>query len=401
MADNVKIDNTHVPDKVYAYTLQVRHMMYELLECGKEDAVSVEVIDDIGVEKKDGTVIAIQAKSALSKGNPVSNRAVDLWKSLSNWLEAINEGEIIIEKATYILLINTNKHGLIVDAFNDAETDEEAMKAWEKAREEFYDKDGKEKKLNEEYANYIRAFFLESNKLKACSIIKGFKLRIMSKNHIDVLYQKFEEKSCIAKEQLDLLFIYMLGWIDKKTAKLIENGKSMSIYGYEFRNELTAKYREVNQKLSLIEIAAKPSKDMIEGKINDSPVFVEQLDIIDCDYTDKVEAVSDYLRASANRVLWAKDGDISEDALLSFSEELSRTWNNKKKVIDITQRTLPDATRGKLLYFECKETEIDVGTLATPSFFTSGCFQELADDKSIGWHPNFKEILKERKCNNG
>ena len=73
------LSNTHVPDKVYAYSLQIRHMMYELLDCKDGDAVSVEVFDDIGVERADGTIEAIQAKSALSNRNPVSDRAKDLW----------------------------------------------------------------------------------------------------------------------------------------------------------------------------------------------------------------------------------------------------------------------------------------------------------------------------------
>ena len=49
------IDNTHVPDKVYAFMIQSHHMLYELLNCKKGDCVSVEVFDDVGVEHEDGS----------------------------------------------------------------------------------------------------------------------------------------------------------------------------------------------------------------------------------------------------------------------------------------------------------------------------------------------------------
>ena len=43
-------DNTHVPDKLEGYMLQVRHALYELI-CLDERVVSVEAYDDVAVEK--------------------------------------------------------------------------------------------------------------------------------------------------------------------------------------------------------------------------------------------------------------------------------------------------------------------------------------------------------------
>ncbi len=111
--------------------------------------------------------------------------------------------------------------------------------------------------------------------------------------------------------------------------------------------------------------------------------------------------MSDYLRASANRTVWAENGDISDEALSSFSEELTRVWKNQKKILDIIHKNSDEIERGQLLYFECKDKQMDMGTLVAPSFFTSGCFQVLADDESIGWHPEYKNILKARRVKDG
>ena len=398
---NVNIGNTHVPDKVYAYSLQVRHMMFELLECKEGDAVSVEVFDDIGIEKEDGSKDAIQAKSVLSNRNPVSNRAVDLWKTFYNWLIAVQDGELSILNTNFRLFINVDKHGSIVDSFNSSITDQDACLAWETAKNEFYEADGTEKKCSDEYVDYIRFFFSDKNKITACNIIKKFKLETISNTHIESLYERFKEKAFISRESLDKVFIYMLGWIDKQTAALVEEKKPMVICGKNFRYELTAIYREINQKLSLVEIALKPTEDMINSELEAFKTYVEQLDIINCDYTDIVEAISDYLRASANRTIWAEKGDVSKDAMSMFSEELKRIWKNKKRIMDITQKNIEEYDLDQLLYFECKENHVDMGVFATPSFFISGCFHELADDESIGWHPKYKEILEDRRRKDG
>lgn len=43
-------DNTHAAENLYGYGLQVRQMLYELLNCEKDCTVSVEKFDDVGVE---------------------------------------------------------------------------------------------------------------------------------------------------------------------------------------------------------------------------------------------------------------------------------------------------------------------------------------------------------------
>lgn len=103
------IDNTHVPDKVYAFMIQSHHMLYELVNCKKGDSVSVEVFDDVGVEHEDGSKDSIQLKSALSNRNPVSNKAVDLWKTMYNWMLSAENGDLKIDNVKFVLFINVDK----------------------------------------------------------------------------------------------------------------------------------------------------------------------------------------------------------------------------------------------------------------------------------------------------
>ena len=116
------IDKTHVPDKVYAFMIQSHHMLYELLNCKDGDCVSVEVFDDVGVEHEDGSKDAIQLKSSLSNRNPVSNKATDLWKTMYNWLISVEMGVLNPNSVKFVLFINVDKQGNIVDTVKDTKT---------------------------------------------------------------------------------------------------------------------------------------------------------------------------------------------------------------------------------------------------------------------------------------
>ena len=87
-------DRTHVPDKVEAFLLQVRHALFELIQAPDEKCIiSVEAYEDVAVETE-GLVVAEQIKSSLSNNNPVSNRSVSFWKTLYNWCKYLEEGQM-------------------------------------------------------------------------------------------------------------------------------------------------------------------------------------------------------------------------------------------------------------------------------------------------------------------
>lgn len=202
----ISIANTHVPDKLYGYGLQVRQMLFELLNCEINSVVSVEKFDDIGIENgKEKT--AIQTKSALSNRNPVSDRAIDLWKTLYNWLLALKENELPIGFTLFTLVINVNKSGNIVTWLNQARNEKEAEVEYKKIRGEFIGKSGEYIKQNDSINNYIMTFLAEKNKKYALDIIEKFKLVVIGEGHTDKIYDEFRAKTYLASDIQQLVFI--------------------------------------------------------------------------------------------------------------------------------------------------------------------------------------------------
>ncbi|MFJ7663905.1 ABC-three component system protein [Lysinibacillus sp. NPDC097162] len=391
------LSNTHVPDKVYAYSIQVKHALYELIQNNGVKNVSVEVFEDVGVETLDNSKKAVQMKSSLSNNNPVSNRAVDLWKTLYNWLISIELGELDVGNTSFTLFVNKECTGVIVESFHKAFEDENAAKAWEIARTEFYDSKNNEKDLAEGYKKFIIYFFDQKNKEAAIKLIKKFKLKTIETKYTEFLFDTFKRVVMIPDELIEFSFDKILGWIDRITSKMVENGYPMVVSYSDYKEEMVDIVRILNQNKSLVELAPYPRKNQIEKEFDQVKNYIKQLGLIECDYTDKIEAISDYLRAASNRTIWASKRLVDSNSIDDFEEELKRTWRNKDQINNITHSHLNEIQQGKLLYFHCQEDKKNIIDRETPVFFMRGCYHALSDSLEIGWRRNYKNLLENKE----
>lgn len=390
------IEKTHVPDKVYAFMIQSHHMLYELLNCKDGDSVSVEVFDDVGVEHEDGSKDAIQLKSALSNRNPVSNKAADLWKTMYNWLISVEAGVFDPGKVKFILFLNVNKQGTIVNGFHLAERYDEAVLAWKNARREFYDEKGILKEIGEEYKKYIEYFFVQDRMEMACKIIQNFELKKCIDNYTITVRKEFD-KSGIPADIIEPIYMGIIGWIDLNVTTMVENNEAIIISFENYQVQLRALYRDYNQKHSLMPHSVKPSKFEIQNELQQQRTYITQLEIIDCDYTEKIEAINDFIRASIDRTIWADNGDISFLSMQSYEETLKRSWNLERKMIMIEKKNELPEEQGKLIYYKCQRNQIEMPSVSVPEFFQNGCYHLLADGLEVGWHPQYLEKIKEVK----
>ncbi len=395
---DIEISNTHVPDKLYGYGLQVRQMLYELLNCELESTVSVEKFDDVGIENPNGKE-AIQTKSALSARNPVSDKATDLWKTLYNWLIALKVGELSMDNTLFTLVINVDKSGGIVSSINMARNSEESLTAYENIKNAFLDNEENYIQQSDSINQYVETFISDENKRYALCIIEKFKLVVMDEGHTNKIYQEFKAKTYLPADIQELVFDKILGWIDKKTALQIENSQPMQISKEEFQNEMILTQKWVNQNKCLVELAPNPTNTEIELQQREYKTYIRQLQLIELDYDDQLEAINDYLKAAANRTVWAVKGDVNEEIITQYFEDLKSRWKTKRNIVELDKDTWEEPKRGKYLYNMCVDEDVNMGILVTPRFFKNGCYHELADMEEIGWHPIYKKKLKEDEKN--
>jgi len=164
-----------------------------------------------------------------------------------------------------------------------------------------------------------------------------------------------------------------------------------------FYNELTAFARAYDRERVLSGLAPPPTDEEIRAEIP-SRVYIQQLSIIDGTDDQQITAAADYLRAAADRVLWADEGFVHRSAFDNYEAELRQFWESKRTAITIAHRERAEPERGQLLFSECCTCKPQLAGAAPPSYFSTGSLHALADVEEIGWHPRYKEELRSRRA---
>ena len=397
-------NKTLVPDKLQGYLLQVKHMLYELISVD-DRIVSVEKLDDVAVET-DCDVTAVQVKSVTSSNNPIANRSIVFWKTLYNWCNYVEERSLPSDAVFRFVVVSnsTIEPGSIQGSFKNARTDDEAKKARAEAKNILLGTATVDI-LPDSYRDYVKYVFDDSRETIVCGIIKSMEFEIHNDSYDGDLLTKFNNQ-LIPSEYSDILLTYMLGWVTKKVESFTKENKPAYISANEFREALTAQVRACNIASILKAVSKAPSNAEAGGEVARLDTYIRQLNLIEADESMLFEAASDFLRAKIEKIEWARRGIVTEESFGDYHDALYRIWTNKKRILGMTYASEP-LKLGMAIYSQCQDDSMrqKLQGVETPSFFGSGSLHGMAnapaDEPRIGWHPNYKELLKGGDESNG
>lgn len=381
------------PGQYLGYSLQQTLFLSLLLQAQKGDTVSLEFFEDVGVERESGERVAAQAKSAL-EGNPVSDRSVGLWKTFSNWIDAVKDRTLPPKTTTFWIYVAQNKSGQIVESFSKAKSEDSARDAISAAKQKLWGSAPKypdKSNVADTIKEYVQQVFNDED--IACQIIRKFTLVTASGYSFDTI-KELMEKLFVPVEILDYVIAHALGWIKIQTDGQLERKQPAVITYDDFHAELTTFIRKVNREHMLVSFAPAPKQHDIAIHSRTLHTYILQLQLIESDDEDKLRAISDYLWAASDRTRWGSMGLVNETSFTEFEDDLRRTWKNLDKQGRLLHSSLDEVAKGTLLYSECGNYKGRLEGLEVPSHFTPGSFHALADVLDVGWHPDYRNKIK-------
>ena len=391
-----KSRRTEVPGQALGYGLQYTRLTQLLLEAPVGSFCSMEYLDDVAQQQTDDSVRLIQSKSALTS-NPVADRAKSLWKTLSNWTALASDSDCDLEKTIFEIYVSRPVHGQLVEAFSSAHTMEEARAAIAQARDALWGQ-GPEFPLKSatagEIAPYLeRVFGADAARMER--IVCNFQLTHGSGSPQADIEAAIRTHPVSATRVADIAD-HMCGVVKRRVDELLEAGQPAVIARDAFYGWYAAYLRKVDRDTVLPSRAKAPSEEESHGQM--PKIFVQQLDLIGLPFEDKLEAASDYLMAAADRTAWAVSGEVDVSSFDDLDAALKRGWKNKRRTCGIEHGSKPGDVQGQALYSMCMDFTTPLQAMQPPDHFIPGCFHRLADDISIGWHPDFEQRLKIKKA---
>jgi hypothetical protein len=372
------------PGQYLGFALQPVRLCYHLLTCPEGARVSLELADDVAVHGADGSTVLEQAKSALSQ-NPVSDWADDLWKCLANWLDGVAAGFIDLEETHFRLYVTPVREGSRVQALSDATLPDEIEEITSTLRASL-----KKRKSTPSCAPFLQRF-LDATVAVRVTMISRFKLISTDSDPVRPLRELLVPT--VQPQLIDFLCQFAIGRAKETADHLIRSHRHAILDGDEFKAEFRSFVQKNNLPGLLTSLAPPPPTGAVVSLLAKSPTFIRQLDLVHVSEDERVRAVSDFLRSSADKSSWAEAGLIFEEGLREWDAELVRRQKLVcGEVSDVHSNKEPHI-RGRIVYRQCAQMQPPLDGRVVPGHFVHGCLNSLADVKQIGWHPDYERLL--------
>lgn len=378
------------------YYYQIRYSLYLLLHERKKEnpCIRLEDLDDIVIDDVN-TKNLFQTKLHVNSKANLSDRSSDFWKTIRVWSEAITTGLITDIENTFFTLITTAtiSDGSFIHKLS-IKSDELRIGVLESMlliAEEI---------TNVTNQNGYNAFRALTNEQREKLVQNIFVIDASLSIEDTFLAIKQELKFSAPVGKLDSFIEKIEGWWFGQCILLLTNRKDC-ITIKELQLEISD-IREMFSEENLPDDFPNPLT-IDEEEINnyEEKIFIKQLKLISTKNNSLRRAISDFRRAYEQRSKWLRDNLTGIEEYNRFDKLLYDHWDRVFSLMKDDCEGLTDdelIKAGKSFYetYYVKSTPTyKIRNNFQPQYMTTSSCHMLADEKKIGWHPNFQELLKD------
>jgi len=373
--------------QLLGYAIQFPRALCHLLKALPGSKVCIEVHGDVATIASTGEVVAEEDKSSVSS-NPVTDKSTDLWKTLSNWVNGVLSGEFDVNATTFVLYRNKSGRKGLADAFDACTTKAQAEQVLLNAEAAFAD-------VDDAHAiwPYYKNAAIDHPEVLA-EVVTRFQLETGEGAGFDEVALVLRTMKVPASQRRAVTH-HLSGWLVKATMELISQRKPAIFTYEEFEHECTVIFSRARY-MELLDFTthAPVSQDEIEKEIRNRPIYLRQIELVEAEDDDFIEAVTDFLKAKTNRDKWIEEELIDEQVAEEFESNLRRFWKNKRTEVRLVHSNLDKEARGLLLLSQCQTHQETIRNVKPPPSTIAGTYHALADKAHLGWHEDWESEFK-------
>jgi hypothetical protein len=374
------------------YYFQLERALSWIAKSPAYSYVGIETDDDVVVMLENGEKVLEQDKSSITN-YPFSISRKDLWNTLLIWLSAIENDEIKTENTTFYLVTNKVNVDSIAKKIGSANTEEEILLCIKELKNKAKGISGEVKKVADKVTKY------SDEKLK--KLFKQIRYKSGEETFGDGLRKLIESDLQLdieTPEQNEFIINELIGWLYKNVTEMWRKKMPAFVSRDDFMREkinIQTTFRQTLVNQLIIELGEIPEA---QKRTQWKNRYVKQLEIIGCTTDDIYDAIHDYLNAVSKRTQLAKKGYITIKEIEELDDKLEQHWKIISRSFKIIHNSLSANEIGQLIYFEAMDYQTKIGPYDIGNnFLTRGSYHKLSDKQKVGWHPEFKNLLKNEK----
>lgn len=355
-------------------------------------SVSLETLDDVSFETAGDPIAVLQTKHSLNAASTLGDLSPELWKTLRVWLVGLQAGEVPAAASRFLISTAGASPGTACAAMGIEDGIRDIGEAAKRLKHAATTSTNAE--LRDVFASFLALDDAAREQLLARVYV------VPAQPDADAIHQQLQsELYHVSLHHQDLAVQMLEGWWFKRVVhELVHRGKGIS------RAEIDAQISDIQESL-------KPGSLPIAGEIDALMVALEQLpEFADRPFYRQIElvggsqprilnAITSYLKAFDQRSAWTRDDLLFEADLDKYDRCLCEEWQLQRAQVcdeigaDATEASMKNAGRAILKWAE--DVVIPIRPGVTVPWVCRGSLHMLAEDRRIGWHPDFEARLRE------
>ena len=325
-----------------------------------------------------------QSKNSIA-GKPIGDKSADLWKTFANWGDICETRGLDADHTTFVLYAAApGQLGNLLLQMHAAIDDGAAEAALLKVKAIF-----NSKKVTTGFGLHLGRFLARGDKF-CVSAIRNFHFQ-SDIDPIEPLRQQL--RATLSETTVQDFAASAVGIAKDLVENKLRKHEDPLVAAEEFRRRFQPFVRRHNLAGLLASTTGEPTAADIEKTIASTPMYVRQLNAVNMKADIVVGAVGACLRTTADKIKWADEGTIVEDSLKEFDASLVHRFGLVRDEVEDTHAETESVKRGRLVYRRCAEVQLPLEGQTLPSHFVEGAYNILADRLTIGWHPDYLDLL--------
>ncbi|GAB3916990.1 ABC-three component system protein [Mucilaginibacter boryungensis] len=394
-------NNLHSADgSILGFLYQIQRALIWLSSSDSETLVGVEVDDDISVRLIDGADIKTiyeQAKHSQTSKIPYADSSIDLWKTLSIWVEAVTSGRIDVTKAIFSFL--TNKQlpiNRLVLKLSKATTASEENRKGKNApiialADQLKQKAGTLPKSLSSFGQIVQNCPTD----KLVQIID--KIVVLDSTYEHSIHQEkttLKNNLSLAEDiPFDYIYQGLFGFVSDCLITQWKNRQPGWISVKAFNNqyaELLATFKKKSFFEKAVDSLPVSSTDIAKNR---GKTYVEQLKKIGCTEEEIIEAIHDFVRAASERSRFAQDAEIPKQKFDLYFDDLISHWTSISRPKFRFANAADFVKIGYEVYYFSLLHKGKLNNYEPEQGYThKGTYHYLADETRLGWHPEWEKL---------
>ncbi|HMO52650.1 MAG TPA: hypothetical protein PKE26_14965 [Kiritimatiellia bacterium] len=400
----MKTNDTSITDKsaaesAYGFFRQLdRVFLWLLLKAKPGYTVTFECVDDVGVHAPNGVVLAEQDKAfAAEDSNPLRNRSEALWKTLSNWIEECVAERLDPKTTKFLLWLSAPcEPGTWAEYLFAADTPAAAKAALVKISADLKAAGdaGKTKDVYR-YISNVFARHASHSDIVTLVIANATKEHGTGSAATDLRNEFRTQYDIFDAAYGDEIIAHGKAWVDHEVREAVESRRPACMRVDDLKNRMEKKVVEIRNSRILPKVAP-PSTASVDSELQASPTYICQLNWINEESNELLDAASVFLRSAQQRTVWADSSYWPDGAWDDLKANLLSEYRSEKTRARLSQG-IDSVGQGQLVYAGCKQSCTKLAT-TWPADFIRGCMHTLANVPELGWHPDYERLVaKERE----